>query len=240
MLQLGRPCDPDGGDQATVSAVSRSGGYGTGRPGLWARSWHVWRTGASARLAAARMYATAANRAYCQKSSACHQATSSSRSGSVPPGGLLRPARPGAWCSACRGTCTRARTVRVVPPTVAGQPGWPCTSSACPRRGGGTPRREGVVPRVQRRKLAHQLEDVSVAGQLVEQGLAGDHGVLGSGPLPGRHITTVRQNHRSPGGLTGGCPPPTGAAQCRRLPVTLCLCLMSCVTHVNRRSARLE
>jgi hypothetical protein len=37
-------------------------------------------TGTPARLAVARMWATAANRAYCQKSSVCHQATSSSRS----------------------------------------------------------------------------------------------------------------------------------------------------------------
>ena len=65
---------------------------------------------------------------------------------------------------------------------------------------------EGVVRRVQRRKLAHQLEDVSVAGEPVEQDTTGGHGVLGGGPLPGRHITTVGQNHRSPGGLTGGCP----------------------------------
>ena len=62
---------------------------------------------------------------------------------------------------------------------------------------------EGVVPRVQGRKLAHQLEDVSVAGEPVEQDPADGHGVLGSGPLPGRHIPTVRQNRRSPGGLTG-------------------------------------
>jgi hypothetical protein len=41
--------------------------------------------GTPPRPAAARMKATAAYRAYCQKSSACHQATSSSRSGSVPP-----------------------------------------------------------------------------------------------------------------------------------------------------------
>ena len=38
-----------------------------------------------ARPAAARMQATAAYMAYCQKSSDCHEATSSSRSGSVPP-----------------------------------------------------------------------------------------------------------------------------------------------------------
>jgi len=70
--------------QMTASAVSRSGRHSAERPGHWARSWHAWRTGTPARLAA-RMQATAANRAYCQKSSACHQATSSSRSDSVPP-----------------------------------------------------------------------------------------------------------------------------------------------------------
>ena len=75
-----------------------------------------------------------------------------------------------------------------------------------------------------RRKLAHQLEDVSVAGEPVEQDTAGGHGVLGGRPLPGRHITTVGQNHRSPGGLTGGCPrcrtrgrAGTSQAGCRRL-----------------------
>jgi hypothetical protein len=66
---------------------------------------------------------------------------------------------------------------------------------------------------VQERKLAHQLEDVSVAGQTVEQDTPGGHGVLRGRPLPGRHITTVEQDYRSPGGLTGGCPLPTGAAQ---------------------------
>jgi hypothetical protein len=61
---------------------------------------------------------------------------------------------------------------------------------------------EGVVPRVQRRNLAHQLEDVSVARQPVEHHTAGGHGVRGGRPLPGRRLTTVGQNHRSPGGLT--------------------------------------
>ena len=32
-----------------------TGRYGAGWPGRWARSWHAWRTGTSARLAAARM-----------------------------------------------------------------------------------------------------------------------------------------------------------------------------------------
>jgi hypothetical protein len=58
---------------------------------------------------------------------------------------------------------------------------------------------EGVVPRVQQSKLADQIEDVSVAGEPVEQDPAGGHGILGGRPLPGRHITTLRQNHRSPG-----------------------------------------
>jgi hypothetical protein len=40
---------------------------------------------------------------------------------------------------------------------------------------------EGVVLRVQRRQLAHQLEDVSVADQPVEQDTAGGDGVLGVG-----------------------------------------------------------
>src|SRR5690348_14670044 len=60
----------------TASTESRTGRYGAALPGRRARSWHAWRTGKPARLAAARMQATAANRAYCQKSSVCHQATS--------------------------------------------------------------------------------------------------------------------------------------------------------------------
>jgi hypothetical protein len=51
---------------------------------------------------------------------------------------------------------------------------------------------EGVIARVQRRKLARQLEDVSIAGEPVEQHTAGGDGVFGGRPLPGRHITTVR------------------------------------------------
>jgi hypothetical protein len=71
---------------------------------------------------------------------------------------------------------------------------------------------EGVIARVQGRKLAQQLEDVSVAGEPGEQGLARGDGVLGDGPLPGRHTPTVGQNHRSPAAFPDGCPP-TGAAQ---------------------------
>jgi len=60
---------------------------------------------------------------------------------------------------------------------------------------------ESVVPRVQRRKLAHQLQRASVAGEPVEQDPAGGPGVLGARPLPGRHILTAGQNHRSPRSL---------------------------------------
>ena len=42
---------------------------------------------------------------------------------------------------------------------------------------------EGVVPRVLGRKLVHLLEDVSLAGEPVEQDTAGGHGVLGLGPF---------------------------------------------------------
>jgi hypothetical protein len=87
---------------------------------------------------------------------------------------------------------------------------------------------------VQGRKLAHQREDVGVAGEPVEQGPAGGHSVLGSWPLPGRHTTTVGQNHRSPGGLSSGCPPLAGAAKWRRPLATLRRFLMSCATHLNR------
>jgi len=65
---------------------------------------------------------------------------------------------------------------------------------------------EGVIARVQRRELARQLEDVSIAGEPVEQHTAGGDGVFGGRPLLGRHSTKVGQNHRSPGGLTGSCP----------------------------------
>jgi hypothetical protein len=42
---------------------------------------------------------------------------------------------------------------------------------------------EGVTPRVQGRKFAQQLEDVRVADEPVEQGLAGGDGVVGRGAL---------------------------------------------------------
>jgi len=55
---------------------------------------------------------------------------------------------------------------------------------------------ERVVSRVQRRKPAQHLEEASVAGEPVEQGTAGSHGLLMSRPLPARHNTTVNQNRQ--------------------------------------------
>jgi hypothetical protein len=60
---------------------------------------------------------------------------------------------------------------------------------------------ERVVARVQGRKAAQHLDDVSVAGQPVERGATGSHGVLGSRPLPAGHITTVDQNRQAVSGL---------------------------------------
>ncbi len=153
---------------------------------------------------------------------------------------LPQPAlHTGTSCSAGRGRRTRARTARVVPPGAGGRPGRPRTNPARPQRGGGTPRRGSVVPRMQWHELAHQLEDVYVVGEPVEQGPAGGHRILECGPLPGRHTTTVGQNHQSPGGLNSGCLP--AASQCstvtpparhaERLPYGR-------ATHVNRRSGR--
>lgn len=87
-------------------------------------------------------------------------------------------------------------------------------------------------PGSRRRKLSHQLEDVGVAGQPVGQDLAGGHSVL-RGRLSGRHIATVRQDHWSPGGLAGRCPPPDRCSTVTPPQVTLRRRLMSCMTHVN-------
>jgi hypothetical protein len=54
---------------------------------------------------------------------------------------------------------------------------------------------EGVVARVQRRELAHQLEDVGVAGELTEQDATRGYGVLSGRPLLARHVMTVDQTH---------------------------------------------
>src|SRR5271165_3586590 len=49
------PLCPATRHQMTASAACRSGRHGAGWPGLWVRSWHAWRTGTPARLAAASL-----------------------------------------------------------------------------------------------------------------------------------------------------------------------------------------
>ena len=155
-----------------------------------------------------------------------------SRRAALPRRGL----HTGASCFAGRGRRTRAGTARVVPPRQ-----WVGSAGVAPiqRVGGEADEHlagEGVVPRVQQRKLAHQLQDVSVAGEPVKQDPAGGPGVLGGRPLPGRHIPTVGQNHQSPRSLPADAR--RRPVQRSTPPVTLRCYLMSCVTHVNRRSAR--
>ena len=152
-------------------------------------------------------------------------------------GGLLRPApRTGASCFPGRGRCTRQGPLAE---SLQGQrvsPAGPAPVQRVRRDANQHLAGEGVISRVQGRKLAHLLEDVSVAGEPVEQDPAGGHRVPGNGPLPGRHITTVRQNHRSPGGLTSGCPQSTGAAAVP-LPARHTMSLpYELVTHLTRRS----
>ena len=109
-----------------------------------------------------------------------------------------RPPRPaprtGAWRSADRGRCARAGTDRAVPQAGADQPGWPRTTPARPRRGEEHLAGESVVARVQGRKPAQHLEDVSVAGESVEQHTTGGHSVLSGRPLSAGHVTTVDQS----------------------------------------------
>jgi hypothetical protein len=62
---------------------------------------------------------------------------------------------------------------------------------------------KGAVSRVQGRKLAYQLEDVRIAGEPIEQDTAGGRGVLGGGPVPGRHILTLRSCRRVQCGRLG-------------------------------------
>ena len=175
------------------------------RPGP--RSWHAWRTGTPAGLAAARMQATAANRASCHKSPACHPAASSSRSGPVPPGkaaaastaywslafGRPRKVHPGRNRS--RRPCQGQRVSPAGPVPVQRVRGEVEEHHAG----------EGAVPRVQGRKLAHQPGDVSVAGEPAED-MPGGHGVLRGRPLPGRHITAVKAE------------PPVAGRPYRRMP----------------------
>ena len=191
--------------QMTVSTAYRSGRYGAGGwPGRWARSWRAWPTGTPARLAAARMSATAANRAYCQKSSVCQQATSSSRSGSVPAWrAAAASAGSGPSCFPGRGRCTREGAARVVPPGAAGRPGWPRTGSARPRRGAGTPRRGRCYP------AGAGAQARSPARRCQRRGRARRAGHGGRSRCPGgragswQAYTGVRADNRSPAAYIG-------------------------------------
>jgi hypothetical protein len=144
------------------------------------------------------MQATAAYMACCQKSSACHQATSSSRPRLGPRRG--QPPQPGprtaAWSSACRGNRTRAGTARAVP--LGQRPGL--AGPAPLKRVGGQAEEhlagERAVSRVQGRQLAQHLENAGITGEAVEQGATCSRRVLGSWPLPVGHVTTVDQNHQ--------------------------------------------
>ena len=151
-------------------------------------------------------------------------------------GGRPRPVpRTGTSSFAGRVRRARARTARVVPPGAGVGPAGPAPIQRVRSEAEEHLAGESVVPRMQWHELAHQLEDVYVVGEPVEQGPAGGHRILECGPLPGRHTTTVGQNHQSPGGLNSGCLP--AASQCsavtpparhaERLPYGR-------ATHVNR------
>jgi hypothetical protein len=112
---------------------------------------------------------------------------------------LPRPApRTGACGSAGRAGQPWAGTARAVPPVATGRPGWPRTTPARRRQCRGIPRGEGIVPRMQDGKVVRQLEEVSVAGEPVEQETAGGCSIFGGRPFPGRHGTTVRQAGQVP------------------------------------------
>lgn len=51
--------------------------------------------------------------------------------------------------------------------------------------------RKRVVPRMQRRQLAEDLDHADLVGKTVEDDLASDRRVLGRRPLPGGHVTTM-------------------------------------------------
>src|SRR5271166_3924165 len=106
--------------------------------------------------------------------------------------------RTGTCGSPGHGTRTRAGTAPAFPPRTPDRPGWPRTSPAGQRPGGGRPYRERVVAGMQGRQLAHNPEDVGVAGQPVEQNPGGGERVLRCRPLAGSHTQTVGHNPRQP------------------------------------------
>jgi hypothetical protein len=75
---------------------------------------------------------------------------------------------------------------------------WMAERAAPPRPASTTVRTwpADVTAQEPRSKPAQHLEDASVAGEPVEQGMTGGHGVLWSRSLPARHIATVDQNRQ--------------------------------------------
>jgi hypothetical protein len=105
----------------------------------------------------------------------------------LPPGDLIKQVRFGPAVDGCRGQ-HRVLQLGVLPAaegalgqeplawSLQGQRVGPAGPAPVQRVRGDAQEHlagEGAVPRVQRRKLAHQLEDVSVAGETVEQHPAG-------------------------------------------------------------------
>jgi hypothetical protein len=91
--------------------------------------------------------------------------------------------------------------------------GWPRTSPARPRRRGGTPRRGRCCPAGAAAQARSPAPRRQRRGRARRAGPGGQSQRPRGSALPGRHIPTVGQNHQSPRGLAGRCPPPTGAAQ---------------------------
>jgi len=191
--------------QCLLFTASRTGRYGAGWPGRSLRSWHAWRTGTPARLAAARMQATAANRTYCQKSSVCHQATSSSRSSSVPPRRAAAASTTYWNIVFCRPRKVHSGRNRSCSPSRGSGSAWLARASpARRRRRGGTPRRGRcclVGAGAQARSPARRGQR---RGRALRAGHAGRSRCPRGRPLPGRHIPTVRQDYRPPGGIPAG------------------------------------
>ena len=149
-------------------------------------------------------------------------------------GGLPRPApRTGAWCCVGRGRWSRAGTARVVPPRAAGRPGWPRTSSARPRRGGGTPRRGRYCPAGAGAQARSPARRGQRRGRARRAG-PGGRSCCPQGPAASWQAYPDGRAEPPIAGRPYQQMPVGRAAQRRRPLVTLRRCPMSCVTHVNR------
>ena len=172
-------CLPLRAEDATAAARNRSHQAGSG-PSRWASSRHTRRAGTPARSAAARMQATA-NNACRLKSSACHQATTSSGHAGLPATRPLRPGQPtGAGASHGHGTSTREGTA---PGSRQGHRIGPAGRTPAERTGAQAKEdlaRERAVARMQRRQLAHKAEDAGIPGQPAQQNPAGGDPVPGA------------------------------------------------------------